>query len=283
MKKLLILTDFSATANHAALYGYRLAIQLKADIILCNAAIVASDIPLAGLASWPLEERDTYLQNSQEEITLLKAHLESGNHTGKYQPTMTFVSDPGSLIHVLDDTLDQTQVDLVVMGTHSGDQVHTFLFDSPCMNMIKTAHKPLLMIPSAAKFSAIKNINFITDIKNCNSDLKFIAQILLLAKQLESGLTVSCLDEGSKETSLEFELRMNNALLKLSNEKHPHINYTMKHSGQIKVLAGLYERDETDILVVINRPDNFFDQLLHERETTTLENQISVPLLVIKG
>jgi len=283
MKKLLILTDFSATGNHAAVYGYDLAIQLKAGIILCNAAIVAADIPLAGLASWPLEERDTYLLNSREEINLLKAQLESDNHNSKYQPALTFVSDQGTLMQVLDDTLDETQVDLVIMGAHSGDQVHTFLFDDRCMNMIKTGRKPLLMVPSSAKFSTIKNITFITDVKNCMVDLNFISKLLLLSKQLDAEITVSCLDEGSKETSVELGLCVNDALRKLSNEEHPPITYTMKPSGQIRVLDALYDHAETDLLVVVNRPDNIFNQLLHESGTTTMENQLAVPLLIFKG
>jgi nucleotide-binding universal stress UspA family protein len=283
MKKLLILTDFSAIASHAAGYGYELAIQLKADVILCNAAIIAADVPLAGLAAWPLEERDTYLLNSEEEINLLKTQLEQSNLYGIYRPAMTFVADPGTLIHVLDDTLNETKVDLVVMGAHGGDNIHTFLLDNRCMNMIKTMHKPLLMVPPGAKFSAIRNITFVTDTKNCIADVKFISLLFPLAKQLGAGLSVSCLDDGSKETSPELAIRMNNALGKLSNEDHPAIIYTMKSGSQIGGFDALHENGETGILAVIHRPDNFFDKLLHESGTTKPEHQFIVPLLVLKG
>ena len=283
MKKLLILTDFSAIASHAAGYGYELAIQLKADVILCNAAIIAADIPLAGLAAWPLEERDTYLQNSEDEINLLKAQLEQCNINSKYRPAMNFVTDPGTLVHVLDDTLNETKVDLVVMGAHSGDHIHNFLLDNRCMNMIKTMCKPLLMIPPGAKFSATRNINFVTDTVHCIDELKFISSIFSMAKQLDVVLSISCAEEGGKETSSELEFRMNNALLKLSNEGQPFINYKVKPGGQIGNFDALYKRGETDILAVISRPGNFFDKVLHEKGTTSPGHQLAVPLLIFKG
>ena len=45
MKKILIATDFSANAKHAAEYGYTIASQVKAGIILCNTFIVPAEMP----------------------------------------------------------------------------------------------------------------------------------------------------------------------------------------------------------------------------------------------
>jgi hypothetical protein len=36
MNNILLLTDFSAAAENAVIYGYRLAGQLKASVRLCN-------------------------------------------------------------------------------------------------------------------------------------------------------------------------------------------------------------------------------------------------------
>jgi nucleotide-binding universal stress UspA family protein len=249
MKKLLILTDFSAIANHAAGYGYDLAKQMKAAIILCNAALVAADIPRAGLAAWPLEERDTYLQNSQEEIKLLQGQLEQHNSNDDYRPAMTFLSDPGTLANVFNDTLDETPVDLVVMGAHSGDGIQSFLLDKHCMNMIKIMRKPLLMIPPDIDFSVIKKITFLTDDQHSAADLEFLPVLNALARQLGAVVAVSRLGQG-KETRVS--------------------------------LTTFFKSGETNLLAVVHRPHNFFDRLLKQSGTITTKNQLAVPLLIFK-
>jgi nucleotide-binding universal stress UspA family protein len=45
MKKILIATDFSANAKHAAEYGYAIASQLKAGVILCNTSLITGLSP----------------------------------------------------------------------------------------------------------------------------------------------------------------------------------------------------------------------------------------------
>ena len=58
MKNLLIATDFSVNANHAAGYGYFLASQLKEDIILCNTFFLPADVHQSSMIAWHLVEYD---------------------------------------------------------------------------------------------------------------------------------------------------------------------------------------------------------------------------------
>ena len=64
MKKILIATDFSANAAHAAKYGYAIASQIKADVVLCNAFIVPAEVPQAGMLVWPQLEYDELVESS---------------------------------------------------------------------------------------------------------------------------------------------------------------------------------------------------------------------------
>ncbi len=68
MKTVLISTDFSNIATHAAEYGYNLAKQIKADVILCNAVIVPAEIPQAGVVVWPMEEYSVLMEESAGEL-----------------------------------------------------------------------------------------------------------------------------------------------------------------------------------------------------------------------
>ena len=283
MKKLLVLTDFSAIATHAAEYAYFLAEHLKANMILCNAVIVAADIPLAGLASWPLEERDTFVQNSDEEIQLLKKHLEASDRGGNYQPIISLINDSGTLTNVLNDTLEQSQIDLVIMGAHGGDGVHTFLFDARCRNMIESIHKPLILIPSKAKFAPIKRISFATDFKNPDDDLKFIYTLISLAKQLNAEILLTRVYDGSHQ-SPEFEQWIKNFLVELSDTaNYPNIYYRMvKSAGTETGLDWLCEHGQVDLLAMVHRQRGFFNNLLHESDTKKKAGEVSIPLLIFQ-
>ena len=72
MKTLLIPTDFSANAKHAVEYGYNLAKQIKANVMLCNAVIVPAEMPQAGFVIWPMEEYDVLMDDSADELKKLK-------------------------------------------------------------------------------------------------------------------------------------------------------------------------------------------------------------------
>ena len=72
MKTILFPTDFSENSIHAVRYGYYLARQIKADIILCNAVIIPAEAPQDGLVVWPLEESDMLLKDSTSELVKLK-------------------------------------------------------------------------------------------------------------------------------------------------------------------------------------------------------------------
>ena len=76
MKTVVIATDFSDNAKHAAEYGYALATQFKADIVLCNAFIVPAEVPDARVGNLAgngvLEELD---KESKDELKGLKDFL----------------------------------------------------------------------------------------------------------------------------------------------------------------------------------------------------------------
>jgi len=283
MKKLLVLTDFSAIATHAAEYAYTLAKHINANIILCNAVIVAADIPLAGLAAWPLEERDTFVQNSAEEIKLLKKHLEEYGHTGNYKPAVTFVNDSGTLTNVLNDTLKESQIDLVVMGAHGGDGNNIFLLDDHCMNMIKNIHKPLLLIPLTANFSPFKKIAFATDFKKPDDDLQFIYTLIVLAKQLNAEILLTHIYDG-KYQSPGFEQWIKNFLAEIADTaNYPHIYYRMDKSRNTETrLDWLSEHEQVDLLAVVHRQHSFLDNLLLGNDTKKVARKLNIPLLVFQ-
>jgi len=281
MKKLLVLTDFSAIATHAAEYAYTLAKQLGANIILCNAVLIASDIPMAGLAAWPLEERDTFVQNSDEEMKLLKKHLEEYDHSGNYKPVVSLIEDSGTLTNVLNDMLTRFQIDLVIMGAHGGDGVHTFLFDLRCRNMIEAIHTPLLLIPLTGNFFPFKKISFATDFKNQDADVQFIYQLISLARQLNAEVLLIHIYKDEYQLP-KFEHWTKDFIVELADEaNYSRVDYRMVKNRDTETgLNWLNEQGQVDLLAMVHRKNGFFDNLLHGSDTKQMAGQVKLPLLV---
>src|ERR1700693_3336994 len=97
MKKILIATDFSANAKRAAEYGYGIASQIKADVVLCNAFNVPAEVPQAGTLVWPQFEYDELLESANSELRRLNEYLKNNPGYSSFKPTITYTSAVGSV------------------------------------------------------------------------------------------------------------------------------------------------------------------------------------------
>src|SRR5476651_1186843 len=101
MKTILVPTDFSDNATHAAEYAYDLAKQLKAKMILCNAFIVPAEMPEAGMVIWPMDDYQHIMDDSLDELKKLSARLQNNESDDDIKPKVTCVNEMGDFNSVL--------------------------------------------------------------------------------------------------------------------------------------------------------------------------------------
>jgi len=281
MKKILSPTDFSVNATHAAEYAYQLAKDIKADILLCNAVSLPSEIPQAGFVTWPMEENDVLISDSDSELKRLKAHLEQHDHGDSFRPAITFVNKAGTVTDVVTQVVSTEQIDLVVIGTHASDGLSSFLLGNHSHNMIDSGLKKLLLIPFAAKLKPIKKIAYAIDLENAEKDLNEVYELIPLAKALNAEILVTHIYNG-KDTSAEFKKWMTSFLTDISNNAdYPNIYYRIVNSASPeKGLTWLSEHGQVDILAMHHHQHGFFDTLFNGSHTQKMANQLSIPLLV---
>ncbi|HEY5326576.1 MAG TPA: universal stress protein, partial [Mucilaginibacter sp.] len=225
MKTILIPTDFSANAKHAAEYGYRLAKQIKADVVLCNAVIVPAEMPQAGFVAWPMEEYDMLIDGSTDELKKIKIDLEQ-NKNG-FKPLITCFNEAGTVADVVNGIIATKKIDMVVMGTHGSSGLSSFLLGNHSRMLIDSITKPLLLVPASAPETPVKKIAFATDFKHPEKDLEFIYDLIPLAKSLYAEILLTHIYE-EKNQSPEFQKWIKNFLTELSNKAdYPHIYYRL--------------------------------------------------------
>ncbi len=280
MKKILIPTDFSANATHAAEYGYNLASILKANIVLCNACIVPAEMPQAGVIVWPMEEYDIIEKETTDELQQLKNRLEKKDNSS-YKPLISLVNEIGAVTDVVDGLIKLYNIDLIVMGTHGTSGLSTLLLGNHSRKMIDATTKPLLLVPAQTKITPVKKIAFATDFKHPQDDLAAIYALIPFAKLLGAEILLTHV-YNEKHHSPQFQKWLDDLLVDLSNKAdYPNIYYRIvKNSNPENGLSWLCKHGQVDMLAMLHRPHNFFDTIIQGSHTKKMADHISIPLLV---
>ncbi len=282
MKTLLISTDFSANAKHATEYGYNLAMQIKANIVLANAVNLPAEMPQAGMVTWPMEEDAVLINESKEELKKLKADLESEHIEQGYKPNISYINQTGVVADVVNEVVSDRGIDLIIMGTHGNNGLNEFLLGNHSRSMIDHTSKPLLLIPHTAQIGKIKKIAFATDFTHPEADLQSIYNLVPFAKALNADILITHVYD-EKYQSFDFQKWLKQFLIDLSNKAdYPHIYYRIiKNSSTDKGLGWLCEHGQVDMMAMVHRHHGFFDNLIKGSHTKRMADKISIPLLVI--
>lgn len=281
MKKFLFPTDFSANAKHALDYGYGLAKQVKAHIIICNAIIEPAEVPQAGLVTWPIEESELLEKDSYHEMNLLKTKLKGKEETISFNPSITCRCESGTLINMVDGLSEREHIDMVIIGTHGSSGLSTLLLGNHSRQMIDELNKPLLLIPPAAVITPIKKIAFATDFIDPAKDLDCIHTLIKLAKPLNAEILLTYI-YNDEYRAVTLQKVIDRFMIKVTNTaNYPNIYYReVKARPPVSGLDWLCEHGNIDILAMVHRSHNFIDSLFRGSQTQKMANHIPIPLLV---
>ncbi len=281
MKKFLFPTDFSANAKHALDYGYSLAKQVKANIIICNAVTEPAEVPQAGLVSWPLEESELLLEGSSHELRLLREHLEGKEETISFKPIITCRNEAGTVIDMVDHLGHDLDIGLVIVGTHGSSGLTTLLLGNHSRQMIDEITRPLLLVPPAAVIAPVKKIAFATDFTNPTQDLEYIHTLITLAKPLNAEILLTYIYEEDFRNSPFQHLIDRFMVMIADNANYPNIYYReVKSDHPVSGLEWLCKHGDIDILAMVHRSHNFIDSMFRGSQTQKMANHIPIPLLV---
>ena len=283
MKNILVLTDFSPEANHAAQYACRLAVAIRADFALCNAIKVPAEMPLASFVSWPMEQSGDLISESDRELKKLKIHLEKLDIAQQNKPNIWVTNQCGPLKEVAENVLLDEFIDLTVMGAHGAGGISEFILGSQSRYMIDNFDAPLLLVPLLAKIKPIKKIVFATDFHFTQSNKEFIYLLVPLAKSLGAEIYISHVHYDEIDNT-EFDAMVKRFMFDICKEFNSvRISYRSVESFSVqKGLEQLMVDGQMDMLVMIHRTQCFLSELLLGSLTKRMASAIDFPLLVFK-
>ncbi|OOQ58731.1 universal stress protein [Mucilaginibacter pedocola] len=271
MKTILVPTDFSPAATNAAKYALNIAINVKAEIKLCNAVTVPAESVYAAQVAWPMDDYTALKESADSELIYQAGLLEDSIGEG-YHPRVCYSTGVGNVTDYVRNLVEDDDVNLVVMGMSGANMFSKFLLGSNSRSLIDKADFPLLLIPKQHEYQSIKRIGFATDLSS--ADIDALNSVANFARYFNAEIVVSHVME-SPEEHRRAEDFLSEVGCKIN---YPHIYYRgMQNEGVTAGLKWLTENGQIDMLVMIHRPHGIFDASY----TQKLAVKTKIPLMVL--
>ncbi|WP_439695414.1 universal stress protein [Mucilaginibacter sp. AW1-7] len=280
MKTIMMLTDFSENADHAAKTAAKVAPQLKADILLYNTYYDHPILPTYAGGPWVVEEfvfRKDESTAKLSQLAIQLRHVMAGISQGDFKPKTDYQCGEGSLGKNIAMIIQDNKVGLVVIGSRTDSAVDHLIFGSDTMDVIDHSSCPVLIIPPKAEMSALKKVTLAIAFEL--TDINAISYLIDLGKQLHFHLEivhVSLLNKNDDPVKENAIINHINAI------KQDNISYLeIRGNDVVKRLNRLCKDNNSDLLVLVHYREGFFSDLF-DRSTTAaaLDNQ-HIPLMVI--
>lgn len=155
MKKVLIALDFDPSAQKVAEGGFQLAKAMNAEIVLLH--VIADDIYYSSLEYSPLtgfsgfSNTDFSMMASSEGLVKASQYFldKTRNHLGDV--TIKTIIEKGDFAEAILHTAEDTNADLIVIGSHSRRWLDQILMGSVTEKVLHNSVLPLLIIPTRGK------------------------------------------------------------------------------------------------------------------------------------
>lgn len=257
MKKLLVLTDMTTNAAHAAGIAVRLADKLSMDIVLYYTMPYVPLIPSDSGGPYASAMADKLFDDSRErlheEVEWLKGH--SGN------VSIIEKSGEGSLSEVITELTEDPDIEMVVMGGRMGGALDHLFSGSDTAKVIRKAKKPVLIIPITTGWYLPQKVVFATDYSD--ADIAAVSFVQALSAKLGFTLNIiHVLRRGEEVFDIQAEVEFRKYLngYQLTCE---HIFDESVHQG----LQRYCRLHKADVLAMSHGHHTFFARKLGKSES----------------
>ncbi|HEY8782303.1 MAG TPA: universal stress protein [Mucilaginibacter sp.] len=276
MKTILVLTDFSAKAENAAMCALKIAEKAHANIVLFHSVESFQPVNVPESGSWVYEDYEIIKTESLAELKKLEECMAAHHQPGAFEPEISLLNEMGyDLGSYVNQLVKDKNIDLIVMGT-KGDNTVSHLFNgSDTDDILEHAPCPVLFVPETGSFDYLKTIIFADDLKKDYT--KAIGFLIDFARIYYSHIILTHFGEYD-----------NNALKCLNFIKNT-LKYTNVTSRLFplenigKQLRKFVTFAEADLVVLIHHKDDRFENFIYGSESKNMLKHNNVPLLVLPG
>ncbi|MGB0390935.1 MAG: universal stress protein [Salibacteraceae bacterium] len=271
--KVLIPTDFSASARSAFDYGYQLVKEFSGvEIILLN----SYEMPKVGASGGVMMNlEDAMAKESQRDLSIELRELNSLYPDAEIKT----VSRYGTLENSINRTCNEEKVDFIVMGTHGASGLKKALIGSNTQSVIENSEIPVISVPRDWKFKKIQNIVYATDLNRLENP-EILTPICELAET--EGATIHIVYVAKSKSEIDLEKEIENLPLNEYFNKRPRKFAIIESENVADGIDSFVKKIEADLVVMIPKEATFWESLFKRSVTEQLAFQSKVPLLSLR-
>lgn len=270
MKKILIATDFSEASYNAASYGTDMALAIGAEIVLLHVfqlPVPSSEVSIAVSVEDIREEAEEMIAELKQKI----AHKTQGKINIVTEVTM------GAYFDELTTACERIKPYTVVIGSQGETAAGLFVFGSHAVYTMKHLTWPVITVPAATAFSAIKKIGLACDFDNVIDSIR-VDEIKRLVNDFQAELHI--LNTG-KQTDFNpdvvFESGLLRSMLKKLNPKYHFISGENTDNS----IMQFAEKNHLDLLLVMPKRHTLVERLFHKSHTKQFVLHSQVPVMAL--
>ncbi|MBT8375882.1 MAG: universal stress protein [Bacteroidia bacterium] len=220
---------------------------------------------------------DVYERPTKTKLNFLvkKIRKEIGINT-KHKILTAFSYD--FFINAIRNEIDKKQIDLIVMGTKGASGLKKYTIGSNTGNVIVKVKCTTLVVPEEAKCRTIKQIVFPTDFSTHYS-IDTLKPLLQLAYKTNASIRI--LHSGNSESEMTRTQRINKDLIE---DIFAELDISFHFLSDTSIENGLQcfvESRDIDLITMVAKNLNFFQQILFQTKTEKVSYQTKIPFLVL--
>ena len=277
MQKILVPTDFSATAMKAVTYAAEIAQKTGATIFLLHAMERATDTILEPLA-FDIKGQEEFVNERLRLLDTLQKSVAQIYPGIKIETELT----KGTVISSILDFAEGQQVDLIVMGTTGASGLKEFFMGSVAAGTIGKTKIPVLTVPCSYEMEEPDGILFATSHFEENKNL--LNPVVELAKLYGAVIHVAVFVEEEEALDYMRNVKRLNRYMEYLRETFPGIKFKgeVLEGKDFELTIDKYDnKNELDMIAMITYPKNFLERLMKKSATKKMAFHSVIPLLAI--
>lgn len=281
MPQILVPVDLSTNSKNAYAYALGLATRLQLDVKLLhvyNQSFVPNE-PMHFDGSDSLEESDErrlkqFARPHPTDPDYLRLKVPQ-NVTITYDTVINLSAAAGIRAAAAED-----DVEMIVMGTSNKTGIFVNWLGSTASTISETASKPVMLVPPTATFTDYRTIVVANHYET--TDTEVMEQVSTLGKLFNATLHFAHIIHPTDHFPYQFVARSISDQLTTGPDKELAFKVAnLKNDSVAEGLEQYAEKQEADLMVVVNRKRSTWNALLRSSLTQQMAMTTKIPLLII--
>ena len=276
MSTILIPIDFSNTSRNAVRYAIALAQRFDIPkIVLYHAWEYIPVNPDPLMETGEAITIEVLQKTTQESMNNFVDEVKNWNTTIEIQP----VNEYANLTDGIKNACTNDDVQLIVMGITGGNGQTYSALDDEITNITRHVNLPVVLVPSQAIFSEIRNIVLACDFKHIGDSFP-IDRITSILQKLKAKLLVLNVSAGT-EYNAQTDVHSGTDFIRNHLQEFAPEFHFIESPDIASGIHQFSEEKNAQIIITTPKKHGWFESLFRKSHTQQLAHHSNIPLLVV--